>query len=79
MDHFMHLKTITTFKCLVTFGTGKWLLSSVGPFMLLQSITVFKCLFTLSAAKWLISCVGPFMHNSQWVTFEICGKKENCN
>ena len=57
----MCFQITTICECLVTFGTGKWLLSCVGPFMYLQNRPVTKCLVTFRAGKWLLSSVGSFM------------------
>ena len=51
----------TVIEWLVTFGTGYWLLSCVGPFMLFQMTTFCESLLTLWTSKWLFSCVDSFM------------------
>ena len=51
----------TFIECLVTFRTGKRLLSSMGSLMSLQVAISDECLVTFRAGKRLLSCMGSLM------------------
>ena len=54
---FMHLQMTSLIECLVTFGTGKCLLSCVGLFIRLQITTLPKCLVTFGTGN----CFSPVL------------------
>ena len=56
----MSLPITTRVGWFVTFGAGKWLLSSVEPFMLLKMTTLVEWLVTFGTGKWLFF-VDPLM------------------
>ena len=50
------------FRCFITPGTCKWLVSCMRPFMHLQTRSVDKSIVEHGTGKWIFSSVGPFMH-----------------
>ena len=71
VDPSMCLQITTRVGWLVTFGVGRWLLSSVDPFMRLQITTLIECLDIWSRQMASPLC-GSFhvssTHHSGWMT-----------
>ena len=67
------------FKCVVTYGAGKWFLNCDDPFMAFGMLLNFECLVTYGASKWFHTCADPFMvlgmlWNFEWVAKNGAGK-----
>ena len=72
---FICIQLIYPFECLVTFRTGKWLLSWVEPIKCLQITALLECIVTFGAGKCLLSHLGE--HSDLAEVCSTCRKKED--